>query len=111
MNDARAGELSRLRDEAATEVGELDQSLRALFEASKDSNVDDEHDPEGSTIAYERAQLTAVLSAARHRLADLDDALARVDAGTYGVCASCGDAIAPERLDARPFARTCVACA
>ena len=104
-------ELRRLRDEAADEVRDLEVSLRALFAASRDSNADDEHDPEGSTIAYERAQLTAVLAAARRRVADLDDALARVAAGAYGVCERCGQAIPGERLEARPFARTCVGCA
>lgn len=111
MTDDRAGELRRLRAEAVAEVSELDRSLRSLFEASQDANVDDEHDPEGSTIAYERAQLTAVLDASRRRLGDLDDALARVADGSYGVCESCRNPIPDDRLAARPFARTCVACA
>ncbi|MFG1610237.1 TraR/DksA family transcriptional regulator [Actinoplanes sp. NPDC049265] len=111
MNDDRAAALGRLRASAALEVRDLDESLHALFEASKDTNADDEHDPEGSTIAYERAQLTAVLDAARRRLGDLDEALARVEDGTYGVCTVCRREIAAERLEARPFARTCVECA
>jgi RNA polymerase-binding transcription factor len=111
MNDDRAATLLRLRASAATEVRDLDASLRALFEASKDANADDEHDPEGSTIAYERAQLTAVLAAARRRLGDLDDALTRLGDGTYGVCETCGREIAADRLEVRPFARTCVRCA
>ncbi|WP_426514207.1 TraR/DksA family transcriptional regulator [Dactylosporangium sp. McL0621] len=104
-------QLQRRRDEAAAEVRALESDLRAVFEASRESNADDEHDPEGSTIAYERAQLTAVLEATRRRRTDLDDALARLDAGTYGVCERCGRPIPPERLLARPAARTCVACA
>jgi len=103
--------LRHRRDEAAAEVLALESDLRAVFEASRESNADDEHDPEGSTIAYERAQLTAVLDATRRRLADLDDALTRLDAGTYGVCERCGRPIPVERLEARPAARTCVACA
>jgi DnaK suppressor protein len=103
--------LLRLRDEAGAEVATLERELRELFEAARSSNADDEHDPEGSTIAYERAQLTAVLAAARQRVADLDDALRRLDAGTYGVCESCGAAIPAERLAVRPSARTCVGCA
>jgi DnaK suppressor protein len=110
MNGRHDAELRRLREETRAEVDDLSASLRALFEASQDSNADDEHDPEGTTIAYERAQLTAVLEASRRRLADLDDALARVAAGTYGICATCGQPIPPERLEARPFARTCVRC-
>jgi DnaK suppressor protein len=108
---AMRAELRRLRVEVAAEAQVLDRNLRGLFEAARSSNADDEHDPEGSTIAYERAQLTAVLDATRRRLADLDDALSRLDAGTYGVCARCGRPIPAERLAARPSARTCVACA
>ena len=104
-------ELRRLRDEAGAEVQALDRDLHGLFAAARSSNADDEHDPEGSTIAYERAQLTAVLQAARRRMADLDVALSRLEAGTYGVCERCGHAIPAERLVARPSARTCVTCA
>lgn len=110
-DDGARAELERLRAAVVAEVDGLEADLRAVFEASQDSNADDEHDPEGSTIAYERAQLTAVLEAARRRLGELDAALARVDAGTYGVCERCGRAIPAERLAVRPAARTCVACA
>src|SRR3954453_8207690 len=96
------------REQARAEAATLDADLRGLFEASRASNADDEHDPEGSTIAYERAQLTAVLDAARRRLADLDDALDRLAAGTYGRCERCGHPVPPARLEARPSARTCI---
>jgi RNA polymerase-binding transcription factor DksA len=104
-------DLSRLRDETGAEVTTLEQDLQALFEASVSSNADDEHDPEGATIAFERAQLTAVLAAARRRFAELTDAIARLDTGRYGYCDSCGEPIPPARLAARPAARTCVSCA
>jgi DnaK suppressor protein len=103
-------ELRRLRDQAGDEARALDHDLHELFEASRSSNADDEHDPEGNTIAYERAQLTAVLDATRRRIADLDDALARLEAGAYGICERCGHPIPAERLAARPSARTCVTC-
>lgn len=105
------GELEELRSAVAAEVGRLEADLRAVFEASQDSNADDEHDPEGSTIAYERAQLAAVLDATRRRLADVDEALARLDSGAYGVCERCHRPIPAGRLAVRPFARTCVDCA
>jgi RNA polymerase-binding transcription factor DksA len=104
-------ELLRLRASAEAESETLARDLAALFAASRDSNADDEHDPEGATIGFERAQLTALLAAARERVAEVDDALRRVDAGTYGVCERCGQPIAAARLDARPFARYCMACA
>ena len=104
-------ELLRLRASAEAEAATLARDLEALFAASRDSNADDEHDPEGATIGFERAQLTALLAAARERIAEVDDALRRVDAGTYGTCEGCGQAIAEERLAVRPFARRCMACA
>jgi DnaK suppressor protein len=110
-DDAPRAALEHLRADTAAEVHALEADLQSVFAASQDSNADDEHDPEGSTIAYERAQLTAVLTATRRRLADLDAALGRLDAGTYGTCEVCGTAIPAARLAARPFARTCVTCA
>ncbi|MFC7277625.1 TraR/DksA family transcriptional regulator [Paractinoplanes rhizophilus] len=104
-------ELLRLRASAESEAATLARDLQALFTASRDSNADDEHDPEGATIGFERAQLTALLAAARERMAEVDEALRRVDDGTYGICERCGRPIAEERLTARPFARHCIACA
>jgi DnaK suppressor protein len=43
-------------------------------------------------------------------IAQIDAALARIDAGTYGTCAQCGTSIPEERLQLRPFTATCVAC-
>jgi len=102
--------LGQARDEAAALVETLARDLRGLFDASRSSNADDEHDPEGATIGFERAQLTALLGQARRRVADLDDALRRWDEGTYGRCERCQQPIPPERLAARPSARRCVTC-
>ena len=82
-----------------------------MFAAASDVATDDEHDPEGTTIAFERAQVSALLDRARRCIAELDEALERLDAGRYGVCVDCGGPIAPDRLVARPSARTCIACA
>lgn len=72
---------------------------------------DDEHDPSGATIGFERAQLRALIDMLRQRRAELDAAIARFDAGTYGTCDRCGGAIGDERLDAQPSATTCIRCA
>jgi RNA polymerase-binding protein DksA len=40
----------------------------------------------------------------------IDDALARIEAGTYGTCVNCGAQIAPERLEAMPWATLCIDC-
>jgi RNA polymerase-binding transcription factor DksA len=104
-------ELLQLRASTEAEAVTLAQDLEGLFTASRDSNADDEHDPEGATIGFERAQLTALLATARERIAEIDDALHRVDTASYGACERCGRPIATERLAARPFARCCMACA
>jgi DnaK suppressor protein len=82
-----------------------------IVAASLDTNADDEHDPEGSTIAFERAQVAALVSQARADLGDLDRAVARLDQGSYAECERCGSQIAAERLAARPSTRTCIRCA
>ncbi|KRE61416.1 hypothetical protein ASG78_13490 [Nostocoides sp. Soil756] len=86
----------------------MDRDMERMMAASLDSNADDEHDPEGQTIAYERAQLASLTAGLREHLAELDDAAARIAEGTYGRCAVCGEPIAAGRLEARPAARTCV---
>lgn len=85
--------------------------LAALMASQRDVAADDEHDPEGPTTSLQMQESRAMLRQAQQHLSEVDAALRRVDAGTYGVCESCGRAIAPARLEARPFARYCVACA
>ncbi|MCP2266897.1 TraR/DksA family transcriptional regulator [Promicromonospora thailandica] len=99
------------RDRTSDLISSLSGNIASMVEASQLSTADDEHDPEGSTIAFERSQASTLLSAATDHLADVDAALARIAAGTYGSCERCGQPVAPERLLARPTARTCIACA
>jgi DnaK suppressor protein len=103
--------LIRARAEAEEHLATLTRQVRGIIDSSRLDNADDEHDPEGSTIAFERAQLTALRDTARQRVADLDEALRRYDEGGYGTCEGCGRPIAAERLAVRPAARTCVGCA
>jgi DnaK suppressor protein len=103
--------LERDRADLTTRVLTLQQLFDEMVAASRDSNADDEHDPEGATIAFERAQLVALLKQATADLDELDEAVRRVDEGTYGVCERCGRPIAPARLEARPAARRCIGCA
>jgi DnaK suppressor protein len=106
-----AGELlARARVNVESQIVALTRDLHGVIDAVRSANADDEHDPEGATIAFERAQVAALLSAAYRRLADLDDAMGRFAAGTYGTCERCGRPIPAERLVVRPSARTCVTC-
>lgn len=89
----------------------LARQVEGLAEQQAHTTHDDEHDPEGVTIGFERAQLQGLLAGAREEVEALDRAAARLADGTYGRCTRCGVAIAPERLDALPAAETCIACA
>ncbi len=101
MNDPLAAE----RAAALAQIEALTRDFDEVVAASKASNADDEHDPEGATIAFERQQVVALLEQAQRRLADVDAALARRDAGDYGRCETCGRPIGAERRAARPAAR------
>lgn len=115
MDDAwgrEAGEgLRRLRAETEQRATALEAGFDAVVEAASDVATDDEHDPEGHTIAWERQQIAGLLDAARSTLAAIDAAEARLADGTYGICAQCACSISDARLAALPTAETCVGCA
>jgi DnaK suppressor protein len=100
-------------DRARTErlLASLDGTFTSIVAASQDTANDDEHDPEGSTIAFERSQTSTLLAASQTHLAEIDAALVRIAEGRYGFCERCGRPIPRGRLEARPTARTCVSCA
>jgi RNA polymerase-binding transcription factor DksA len=106
--EAAAARLREERDEVRTRLASMTGDLESLFAASADSNADDEHDPEGQTIAYERSQLTALIDAAQAHLRDIEAATARLQQGPYGICEECGEPVPAARLEARPTARTCI---
>jgi RNA polymerase-binding protein DksA len=104
----------RLADErrrTEERLAQLTQEFDAVVAASRDTNPDDEHDPEGATIAFERSQVDALVRQAQRRLAEVEVAVRRVADGTYGTCETCGAPIGEARLEARPTARVCIACA
>jgi RNA polymerase-binding transcription factor DksA len=92
-------------------IVELESSFDDIAASVDTANTDDEHDPEGTTLAFERAQVVSLLEEARAGLEALDDAAARIDEGTYGTCARCGRLIGAERLAVLPGAQQCVDCA
>ena len=110
MDPARR-RLEAERAETLRRLAHLTDDYGAIVAASRDTNADDEHDPEGATIAFERSQVGALVRQARLHLEEVDAAVRRLDAGTYGVCERCGEPIGEARLEARPVARLCIGCA
>jgi DnaK suppressor protein len=108
--DARAMLLAE-RQAAIDRLSALDRDFAGIVEATGSANADDEHDPEGATIAFERQHVAALIDQTRDQLSELDGALRRLDEGSYGRCVQCGRPIGTARLAARPVAQTCISCA
>lgn len=104
-------DLVAARRAAVQRVAELRRELDDVIDSASSTTGDDEHDPEGATIGFERAQAQSLLDRAGARVDELDAALRRTADGTYGLCVVCGRPIGAERLAARPGADHCVRCA
>jgi DnaK suppressor protein len=112
------GAAAAIRDALATErqqtldrITAVSREFDGIVESSTGVATDDEHDPEGATIAFEREHVAALLDQTREHLRQVDAALHRIDEGSYGQCEQCGKPIAAGRLEARPTATTCISCA
>ena len=63
-----------------------------------------------AAMAQAKEQLLWLANDQKQRLAQIDQALARIAAGKYGICDRCGKPIAPERMEAMPHATMCIEC-
>ena len=70
----------------------------------------DDESGEGGTVNVDRERDLALSAQAQFEVEEIDHALVRIEAGTYGVCERCGQAIPRARLKALPQARLCVDC-
>jgi RNA polymerase-binding transcription factor DksA len=99
------------RARALRRAAALDREFAGIAEAASEPGTDDEHDPEGATLAFERQHTAALLAQTLEQVAEIDAAIARLDDGTYGICVRCSQPVGEDRLAARPAAATCVRCA
>ena len=112
MGEQRPGAMLAIeRDSTSRRAVSLQRQIEELADQQSLTTHDDEHDPEGVTIAYERAQLQGLLAGARAELAAIDRALERLRAGTYGICTRCCGEITRQRQVALPATSTCIDCA
>jgi len=107
VRSALVAELERTQEQVLSLSAQFDD----IVVAAEMSNVDDEHDPEGTTIAFERAQVSSLHSQAVRDVAALRQNLADLDDKGFGACEQCGGPIGFERLVALPATRLCVQCA
>jgi DnaK suppressor protein len=108
---AASDHLAEERQRTVDRIRELEREHHNIIEGTDNANTDDEHDPEGSTIAFERELVASLLAEATSYLEDLRLATDRLTAGTHFTCTQCGGTIAPERLSARPATIHCIRCA
>ena len=96
--------------------GALEEERDALRRQLADFGVDggitfDENFADSGQVTAERGEATALAGTLREALAEVDHALTKLEAGTYGTCERCGEPISPARLEAMPAARYCINCA
>lgn len=107
IRSALIAELARTGEQRSTLTRQFDD----IVEAAELTNTDDEHDPEGTTIAFERSQVSSLLAQATHDREALEASLARLDDDHFGSCEQCAGPIGFERLVTLPATRQCVECA
>jgi DnaK suppressor protein len=108
------GQLADLESERANYLRQA-ESLQAeadsLTEDREPGDVQfDEESGEGDTLAVERERDLALSAQARVAIEQIDAAIEKIHAGTYGRCENCGTRIPEERLKALPYAALCVKC-
>ncbi len=104
---ARREELEAERAQLLDQVQELD--AEADVNNWREGGFDDDPADAGSA-SFERETAQSLSNHSRRLLTQIDDALRRMDAGSYGLCERCGEAIEPERLEAIPYATMCMEC-
>ncbi|WP_186808287.1 TraR/DksA family transcriptional regulator, partial [Agrococcus baldri] len=111
VSSARAEQIAARRREVVEQLAGLEQQLTELRTLREGLSDDDEHDPDGVSLSSEWSRLEGLKQSQRDALAAIDAAAARLERGDDGICEVCGRPIAPERLEARPDATTCISCA
>lgn len=97
-------QLLALQQQLVQRIFDMETSMLAM-DADRDIERTDRVQEEAAEVA-----LTALDEQGRREMEAIQAALARIDAGTYGSCATCGETISAARLTAMPMARRCVAC-
>jgi DnaK suppressor protein len=103
----RREELEAERAQLLEQVAELD--AEADVNNWREGGFDDDPADAGSA-SFERETAQSLSNHARRLLTQIDDALRRMDAGSYGTCESCGEQIEADRLEALPYATLCMTC-
>jgi DnaK suppressor protein len=113
-----ASTIEDLRKSLLERRAELERDLEHMDAELKDLSIeqDDERGGVGNHFADdgsslgEQERIAAMRDDFREQIQMIDEAIVRMDEGTYGTCQRCGQPIAQERLEALPFAAYCITC-
>lgn len=103
--------LTTLRAQLTDERTRLRDQLRQMGHLGEKDLDYDEGFADVSAVTAERGEVEALAATLEETLTEIEDALAKFDAGTYGACENCGKQISEARLEAMPMARHCIECA
>lgn len=104
---------AKLEEERRRIDAEIVALQRADFESERDREGRSgrgNHMAEDASETFEHEKSLALLQNLRGIEEQIDRALAKLERGTYGICEECGKRIAPERLEAIPYATLCIEC-
>lgn len=99
---------TQLEDERNRVLADCDQLALTARDWDEDITVDGDIADIGTAVA-ERTTTESLVRNAKSLVSQIEEALARIEAGTYGLCDTCGEEIEPERLEVLPYATLCVA--
>lgn len=102
--------LVQLRADTAAELAGDEQVLARDLDAKGEDTTPSQHPADVASDLYAREELVAEELTLRRDLRAIEEALRRIEDGTYGRCVDCGGKIATERLQARPQAARCIEC-
>jgi RNA polymerase-binding transcription factor DksA len=98
-------------DRRAQLTAERDRVTGQLQELGVDRSSYDDGFADSGQVTAERGEVEALVGTLRDTLVEIDDALSKLEGGSYGECESCGGQISEARLEAMPAARLCIECA
>jgi DnaK suppressor protein len=98
-------------DPRAVLTAERERVRNELEAIGVDSGANDSGFADSGQVTAERGEIDALVGSLQETLSDIDNALTKIDAGTYGQCEECGKPIGEARLEAMPAARLCITCA
>jgi DnaK suppressor protein len=91
-------------------LGHLQEENPGTIEDEAEDETFDNHLGDAASVTFDRELGYSLESNSGHVLAAIDEALRRIEEGSFGTCVRCGNPIAEERLEAMPYATKCIEC-